>query len=75
MATDGDGGKGGGGGVSGGLNQIREQKSKWASFEQVFWRAEKNTGVILRPQTPPIYPSQKKTVQNDVTLIHSKILR
>ena len=27
MAADGDGGKGGGGGVSGGLNQIREQKS------------------------------------------------
>jgi hypothetical protein len=41
---------------------------------QVFWRAEKNTGVILRPQTPLSYPSQKKTVQNDVMLIHSKNL-
>jgi hypothetical protein len=74
MAADCDGGKGGGGGVLGGLNHNREQKSKWASFVQVFWRAEKNTGVILRPQTPLSYPSQKKTVQNDVTLIHSKNL-
>ena len=40
--------------------------------EQVFWRAAKNTRVILRPQTPLSYPSQKKTVQNDVTLIHSE---
>jgi hypothetical protein len=49
--------------------KIRESR---ASFEQVFWRAEKNTRVILRPQTPLSYPSQKKTVQNDVTLIHSE---
>jgi hypothetical protein len=44
-------------------------------FEQVFWRAARNTGVILRPQTPLSYPSQKKTVQNDVMLIHSSNLR
>jgi hypothetical protein len=49
--------------------KIRQSR---ASFEQVFWRAEKNTRVILRPQTPLSYPSQKKTVQNDVTLIHSE---
>jgi hypothetical protein len=42
------------------------------NFEKVFWRAARNTGVILRPQTPLSYPSQKKTVQNDVTLIHSE---
>jgi len=41
--------------------------------EQVFWRATRNTGVNLRPQTPLSYPSQKKTVQNDVTLIHSQL--
>jgi hypothetical protein len=40
--------------------------------EQVFWRSARNTGVILRPQTPLSYPSQQKTVQNDVTLIHSE---
>ncbi len=43
MAADCDGGKGGGGGVSGGLNQ----ESGQASFEQVFWRSARNTGVIL----------------------------
>jgi hypothetical protein len=37
-----------------------DQNQSRASFEQVFWRAEKNTGVILRPQTPLSYPSQKK---------------
>jgi hypothetical protein len=47
----------------------------WSVHEQVFWRAAKNTGVLLRPQTPLSYPSQKKTVQNDVTLIHSSNLR
>ena len=40
-------------------------------MEQVFWLAARNTGLILRPQTPLSYPSQKKTMQNDVTLIHS----
>ena len=50
MAADGDGGKGGGG--SGVLQCLKIRQSR-ASFEQVFWRAEKNTGVIiLRPQTP-----------------------
>jgi hypothetical protein len=49
-----------------------DQNQSRASFEQVFWRAARNTGVILRPQTPLSYPSQKKTVQNDVTLIHSE---
>jgi hypothetical protein len=44
-------------------------------FEQVFWRAARNTGsIFLRPQTPLSYPSKKKTVQNDVTLIHSSNL-
>jgi hypothetical protein len=41
-------------------------ESDSASFEQVFWCAEKNTGVILRPQTPLSYTSKKKG-QNDVT--------
>jgi hypothetical protein len=54
--------------VSGGL--IRSECR--ASFEQVFWRAARITGVILRTQTPLSYPSQKKTVQNDVTLILSE---
>jgi hypothetical protein len=40
-----------------------------------FLARSKNTGVILRSQTPLSYPSQKKTVQNDVTLIHSSNLR
>ena len=33
----------------------------------VFWRAAKIPGSILRPQTPLSYPSQKKTAQKDVT--------
>ena len=37
-----------------------KSESASARFEQVFWRAEKNTGVILRPQTPLSYPSKKK---------------
>ncbi len=49
-----------------------DQNQSRASFEQVFWRAARNTGVILRPQTPLSYLSQKKSVQNDVTLIHSE---
>jgi hypothetical protein len=52
MAADGDGGKGGGGGVSGGLNQIRIR------VEQVL---SKFSG------TPLSYPYQKKTAQNDMT--------
>jgi hypothetical protein len=55
-----------------GRSQSDQRTEEWASFEQVFWRAEKNTGVILRSQTPLSYPSQKKTVQSDVTLIHSE---
>ena len=51
-----------------GRSQIRIRSDS----EQVFGRAEKNTRVILRSQTPLSYPSQKKTVQNDVTLIHSE---
>jgi hypothetical protein len=35
--------------------------------EQVFWRAEKKSGSILRSQTPLSYPSQNKTAQSDVT--------
>ncbi len=50
-----------------------DQNQSRARFEQVFWRAARNTGVILRPQTPISYPSQKKIVQNDVTLITAKI--
>ena len=39
----------------------------------IFWRAAKNTGVFLRPQTPLLsHPSQKKTA-SDVTLKHIKI--
>jgi hypothetical protein len=38
----------------------------------IFWRAAKNTEVILRSQTPLSYPSKNKTAQIDVTLIHSK---
>ena len=57
--------------LSGTLGGLRSESDQ-ASFEQVFWRAEINTRVILRPQTPLSYPSQKNTVQNDVTLIHSK---
>jgi hypothetical protein len=57
--------------LSGKLGGLRSESGQ-ASFEQVFWRAEKNTRVILRPQTPLSYPSQKNTVQNDVTLIHSE---
>jgi hypothetical protein len=74
MAADGDGGKGGGG--SGVLQCLKIRQSR-ASFEQVFWRAEKNTGVIiiLRPQTPSAtIPFLKKTLQSDVTLIHSENL-
>ena len=61
----------GGGGAGGGGSESQDQTGK-AESEQVFWRAARNTGVILRPQTPLSYPSQKKTVQNDVTLIHSE---
>jgi hypothetical protein len=45
-----------------------QDQTESASFEQVFWRAAKNT-------TPLSYPSQRKTVQSDVTLIHSENLR
>jgi hypothetical protein len=41
-----------------GAGEEENQKSG-ASFEQVFWRAEKNTGVIL-DHKPLSYPSQKK---------------
>jgi hypothetical protein len=54
---------------------VSRQNQRKARFEQVFWRAEKNTRVILRSQTPLSYPSQNKTVQSDVTLIHSENLR
>ena len=44
-----------------------------AANNPIFWRAAKNTGVFLRPQTPLLsYPSQKKTA-SDVTLKHMKI--
>jgi hypothetical protein len=45
-----------------------------AANNPIFWRTAKNTGVFLRPQTPLSYPSQKKTVQSDVTLKHSENL-
>jgi hypothetical protein len=32
-------------------------------FEQVFWHAARNTGLILRPQTPLSYPSQKNSAK------------
>ncbi len=73
MAADGDGGKGGGGGcreVS--ITTGTEEYISGQVLSKFFWRAARNTGVILRPQTPLSYPSQKKTVQNDVTLIHSE---
>ena len=38
----------------------------------IFWRAAKNIGVILRSQTPLSYPSQNKTAEIDVKIIHSK---
>jgi hypothetical protein len=61
--------KGGGGGVSSRSDQSR------ANFEQVFWHAENNTGVILRPQTPQSNPSQNKTAQSDVTAETAQNLR
>jgi hypothetical protein len=60
---------------SGDMSWSWERSLSSSVQEQVFWRAARNTGVILRPQTPLSYPSQKKTVQNDVTLIHSSNLR
>jgi hypothetical protein len=44
-----------------------DQNQNGASFEQVFWRAEKNTRIILKSQTPLSYPSQNKTAQSDVS--------
>ena len=38
-------------------------ESESASFEQVFWRAEKKTGVI-QDHKPPKLPVSKKTAQN-----------
>jgi hypothetical protein len=72
MAADCDGGRG----EEAAYREVSsDQNQSQASFEKVFWRAARNTGVILRPQTALSYPSQKKTVQNDVTLIHSSNLR
>jgi NADPH:quinone reductase-like Zn-dependent oxidoreductase len=44
-----------------------------AANNPIFWRTAKNTGVILRPQTPLSYSSQKKTEQSDVTRNTAKI--
>ena len=65
MAANGNGGKRGEEAVCREVSIRPESES--ASFEQVFWCAEKKTGVILRPQTPKLTVSNKKTAQNDVT--------
>jgi hypothetical protein len=52
MVADGDRGSGGGGGVEVSISR---------SFEQVFWRAEKNTGVILKITNPTKLPVSTET--------------
>ena len=61
MAADGDGGKGGGDGVSGGLNQIRIRVEQVLSKFSV--ELKKILGVILRPQIPLSYPSKKNSAK------------
>jgi hypothetical protein len=73
MAADGDEGKGGGGGGS--VLQCLTIRIRVEQVLSKFSGDEKNTGVSLRSQTPLSYPSQNKTGQNDVTLIHSSNLR
>ncbi len=55
--------------IWGGLGNLRflQDNSILIVTEDVFWRAAKIPGSILRPQTPLSYPSQKKTAQKDVT--------
>ena len=66
MAADGDGGKGGGRRHAACREVSIRSESESASFEQVFWRAEKKTGVI-QDHKPPKLPVSKKTAQSDVT--------
>ncbi len=50
----------------GGLN-LWLKVGELESQVDVFWRAAKIPGSILRPQNPLSYPSQKITAQKDVT--------